>query len=186
MATNATWLEEGLQLLAELGAGALRIDRLAGRLGLSKGSFYHHFAGMTGYRIDLLAHYEKRYTARYIEAVARSPETTPRDHRRLLTRLVLDDDGNDQGLHVAVRAWAMQDDDVRATVERIDRTRLAYLTGLFAAEFGPGPEAVLRSQQMYLLLIGARHVLPPLGRAEIRRLYDFVVDNVMDDMEART
>jgi len=76
---------------------------------------------------------------------------------------------------VAVRAWAAQDDDVRTTLERIDRTRLAYLTGLFAEEVGPGDEATLRAQQVYLLLIGARHVLPALSREEIRRLYDWVL-----------
>jgi len=66
MSTRTSWLDEGLAVLAELGAAALRTDRLAGRLGRSKGAFYHHFAGLSGYRLDLLDHYERQYTTRYI------------------------------------------------------------------------------------------------------------------------
>ena len=51
-------MDEGLRVLAAEGAPAVRIDRIAARLGLSKGSFHHHFAGADGYKRDLLALYE--------------------------------------------------------------------------------------------------------------------------------
>ncbi len=52
--SKQAWLDEVLRTLADEGAPALRIDRLAGGLGLSKGSFYHHFDGMAGYKDALL------------------------------------------------------------------------------------------------------------------------------------
>ena len=67
--SKQAWLDEGLRTLADEGAPALRIDRLAGRLGLSKGSFYHHFDGMAGYKDALLAHFEREHTSRFIDAV---------------------------------------------------------------------------------------------------------------------
>lgn len=37
------WITEGLRLLAEPGKDRLRIQTLADRLQVTKGSFYHHF-----------------------------------------------------------------------------------------------------------------------------------------------
>jgi AcrR family transcriptional regulator len=44
------WLDLGLDVLATEGPSALRIDPLAARLGLSKGSFFHHFASAAAFR----------------------------------------------------------------------------------------------------------------------------------------
>ncbi len=52
------WLDLGLDVLATDGLGALRIDPLAARLGLSKGSFFHHFASAAAFRSALLERYE--------------------------------------------------------------------------------------------------------------------------------
>jgi hypothetical protein len=43
--TAADWAEAALQLIAEAGLGALTVDALAARLGVTKGSFYWHFKG---------------------------------------------------------------------------------------------------------------------------------------------
>ena len=40
------WIEAGYALLADEGIEALKIDRLCGRLGVTKGSFYWHFTDM--------------------------------------------------------------------------------------------------------------------------------------------
>ena len=42
--TAADWAEAALQLIAEKGLGALTVSALAARLGVTKGSFYWHFA----------------------------------------------------------------------------------------------------------------------------------------------
>ena len=49
--TAADWAQAALQLIAEAGLGALTVEALAARLGVTKGSFYWHFSG----RSDLLA-----------------------------------------------------------------------------------------------------------------------------------
>jgi AcrR family transcriptional regulator len=56
--TREKWLDAGLRVLAADGASGLRIDRIAARLKLSKGSFHHHFSGADGYKRELLAHFE--------------------------------------------------------------------------------------------------------------------------------
>jgi AcrR family transcriptional regulator len=49
--TASDWAEAALQLIAEKGLSALTVSTLATRLGVTKGSFYWHFAG----RSELLA-----------------------------------------------------------------------------------------------------------------------------------
>ena len=63
-------------MLAAEGAAGVRIDRIAARLGLSKGSFHHHFAGADGYKRDLLAHYEA-LSVDAVESASPRPATTP-------------------------------------------------------------------------------------------------------------
>ena len=42
--TPTHWTDAAMTLLAESGIGAVTMDRLAERLGVTRGSFYHHFA----------------------------------------------------------------------------------------------------------------------------------------------
>jgi len=173
MSGRDRWLNEGLRVLAEVGAPALRIDRLAQGLGLSKGSFYHHFDAMPAYRTALLAHYERQSTTRFIEAVAASEVTDARARLELLMSLILDED--DHGLETAVRAWALQDADAHAVLERVDGVRVDYLEGL-CRELGHGDHALDSARAFYLVMIGADQIILRLARHELRRLWVLILD----------
>ena len=92
VATKNRWLDAGLHLLSQEGIAALRIDRLAAALTLSKGSFYHHFAGISGYRLDLLDYYEDRCTTSHIRAVDAAGNLSPSDKLDRLRQVVIADD----------------------------------------------------------------------------------------------
>lgn len=162
MASRADWLEAGLEILAAHGAPALTIERLTARLALTKGSFYHHFKGMGGYKTALLAYYEDQHTTRLIEQ-------SKSDLRRL-TDLVLQQ-GVNTGLSVAMRAWAQQDEQVRQLQERVDHTRVDYLRTLMR-ESDRDPAL---GQLVYLVLIGANHVIPPLPADELRGMWELIL-----------
>ncbi|MET8571410.1 TetR/AcrR family transcriptional regulator [Streptomyces sp. NPDC004783] len=170
MASKRDWLEEGLRILSEDGAPALTIERLSTRLGLTKGSFYHHFKGMAGFRTDLLAHYEDEHTNRYIADAERAGEAAGAKVGRLL-ELVLEDKAASDGLEIAMRAWALQDAEARALQERVDRVRVDYLEslvrGLAPAERDPG----LAARLLYLLWVGAQQLVPPMPAEELREIY---------------
>lgn len=178
MATKKTWLNAGLTTLAEHGATGLRIDSLAASLGLSKGSFYHHFAGISGYRLDLLAHYEAELTTRYIDVVEAEAGLGPREKWSRLLEAVLAEEGDQPNVEVAMRAWAAQDDDARVTQQRVDATRIAYLQSLWLQITGDDLKAADMGRMLYLLLIGAHHVVPPLTASEMRRLYEVTLVRV--------
>jgi len=169
MATRTDWLDTGLKLLAQDGAPAVTIERLTEQMGLSKGSYYHHFKGVGGFRTALLEHFEAKFTTRLIDAVEREPDANAATKLTRLLNLVLSDPDNAQ-LEIAVRAWALQDPEVRAAQERVDRARTAYLQrlcrGLATAE---EPDDLARL--LYLILIGAEQIVPPITSGELRKLY---------------
>ena len=139
MVTRTEWLDAGLELLADEGAPAVTIERLTGKLGVTKGSYYHHFKGAAGYRTALLEYFEAQFTTRLIDTVERQPEAGAGGEtaasppaRDCPTRTA-------RGLEIAVRAWALQDPEVRAAQERVDQARTAYLKELcHGLKAGPG------------------------------------------------
>jgi AcrR family transcriptional regulator len=54
------WLEKGYDAFAIAGKGALKIEALAQQVGISKSSFYHHFADLDVFMEQLLAMHLKR------------------------------------------------------------------------------------------------------------------------------
>jgi AcrR family transcriptional regulator len=171
-------MDVGMTLLAQEGHAALRIDRLAAILALSKGSFYHHFAGISGYRLDLLDHYESRFTTRHIAVAEGLADVGPRERLDRLRASVLAEQEGGAELDTAVRSWAAHDDDARATLERVDARRLDYLRDLWREISDDADEAEDVSRMLYLLLIGSYHLVPPLSGEQLGRLWDRVLGPV--------
>src|SRR5258706_16078070 len=80
--TAADWAEAALQLIAEAGLGALTVDALAARLGVTKGSFYWHFKGRSELLAAALGRWEQRATAEAITGL--SAVTDPRQRLSLM------------------------------------------------------------------------------------------------------
>ncbi|TWD79890.1 TetR family transcriptional regulator [Kribbella amoyensis] len=168
MATRTTWLDAGLEVLASDGAPAVTIERLTTELGLSKGSYYHHFKGAPDFRTALLAHFEARHTTRLVDTVEQDPDAPAATKLVRLLDLVLADHDSVR-LEIGVRAWALQDAEAQAVQERVDRTRTEYLRELCHGLGVDQPDHLARL--LYLILIGAEQVLPPLRADELREVY---------------
>ncbi|GAA3557397.1 TetR/AcrR family transcriptional regulator [Kribbella ginsengisoli] len=169
MVAQKDWLEAGLKVLAAEGSPALTIERLTGELGLSKGSYYHHFKGAGGFRTALLEYFERRFTTRLIDAVEEHPDADAASKLTQLMEPVLAD-ADHVRLEIAVRAWALQDPEARAAQERVDHARTAYLQELCRGiDSVEEPEHLARL--LYLILIGAEQVVPPVPATELRALY---------------
>lgn len=176
MATRTDWLDAGLSTLATQGAPALTIDRLAGEMGLSKGSFYHHFRGMPGFKAALLDHYESAFTSRYIDAVEGGATQAPAEKLRRLLGLILDGhQEHESELEIAVRAWALQDPQVRDALERVDATRMAYLRDVWFDLTGDALESHRMGRLLYVVLVGAEQVVPPVAPDDLRAIYDLLL-----------
>lgn len=107
-----------LAVLAELGFKGLNIGVLCRRLGVTSGSFYHHFGSWQGFVDTLLEHWENRQVL--ILRTLKFNQGNPDDDIRAMSDLA-------SGLHhaaeAAIRAWAANDESVRLAVKRVDESR---------------------------------------------------------------
>ena len=149
--TAEDWLRAAAKRLAGAGAAAVAVEALARDLGVTKGSFYWHFRDRPALLAALLAQWESRATAPLVERL-RSLPGGPRARLQALMATVAAEGGG--SLDPAMRGWALTDAQVRAALERVDETRLAFIAGEFAAlGFSPG-EARTRARLFYLHLLG--------------------------------
>ena len=135
--TAADWAEAALQLLAERGVGGLKIDALAKRLGVTKGSFYWHFSSQAELLSAALDRWEQRTTAETIKAL--QSVTDPRQ------RLALILDAASQpprahSLHAALAEAAM-DPSVQRVLKRVTSARIKYLESCYLELGLSQPEA---------------------------------------------
>ena len=144
------WINAGLKALAEHGAEAVRIERLADTLRVTKGSFYWHFKDRGALLEALLEAWQARATNAIIDQVeARGGDA--RTRLETLFTIVAQVDGR---LDRAVRGWAAQDDMARSALEEVDRQRLGYLDMLFRGIGFTPAEAIARARLIYHALIG--------------------------------
>ena len=148
-ASRADWLRAGLGLLRRDGEAALTVERLCAELGLSKGSFYHHFHGLDDFSGALLSTWSEAQTEWPLAQAARADGVDAQ--LRLLGETVR---GLDHALDVAVRVWSLHCPVVRAQVQAVDRRRLSALGGLLRSLGHPEPER--RAWRVYAGLLGAQ------------------------------
>jgi AcrR family transcriptional regulator len=179
--TRSDWLDAGLAAVADNGPNALRIDRLCRRLGVSKGSFHHHFAGAGDFKQALLAAYETLVVEALNDAIEQTADATPKAALAGLTAAITSTPGFYRPeLEVAMRAWAFSEPEVRAVQERVDRRRLESLEGIWS-KILDDPQAVHTAALLpYLVGIGASLVQPPTPRDQLQRTYELLLKFIPD------
>jgi AcrR family transcriptional regulator len=165
MSARDRWIDEGLAVLADRGIAGVSIDGLAGRLGLTKGSFHHHFAGMPGFRIALLERYRAGFDqglagAEALLTTSVSPLAALQRFPELLNEL-------DLRLATAVRSWALADPEARAVQAQIDRRWRGLLEGVWGRIVDDPERARTAALLPYLVLVGAAFAVPPVTADDI-------------------
>jgi len=123
----------GLKALAKSGFSALKADTLANRLGISRGSFYWHFADVSAFHAAILQHWREIALENIIDEIEGAADDR-------LEALLYRAFAGDTGIERAVRAWATADTRARAEVEAVDVERIRYLRKLLI-EAGVHPSA---------------------------------------------
>jgi AcrR family transcriptional regulator len=152
------WLDQGLKTLARSGFTALKAEPLAKAMGVSRGSFYWHFADIGAFHAAILKHWREVAAERIIANLeAASQNESP---LQLLLRQAF---GGKLALENAVRVWAALDPLARSAVQAVDRRRLNYVERLLRAS-GLSPQAArARAQILYWAFLGfalSEEVLP--------------------------
>jgi AcrR family transcriptional regulator len=121
--TAADWAEAALQLIAEAGLGALTVEALAARLGVTKGSFYWHFKGRSELLADALRRWEHRATT---ETIAGLSAVTDARQRLILMLEAAAQPPRSRSLYAAL-GEAADDPTVRRVLNRVASARIGFL-----------------------------------------------------------
>jgi AcrR family transcriptional regulator len=143
------WLDQGLKTLAQSGFTALKAEPLAKAMGVSRGSFYWHFADIGAFHAAILKHWREVAAERIIANIEAASKHE--DPLALLLRRVF---GEKLTLESAVRTWATLDPTARAAVQAIDQRRLGYVEGLLKQSGLPTERAHARAQILYWAFLG--------------------------------
>lgn len=143
------WLDRGLKTLAKGGFTALKAEPLAKAMGVSRGSFYWHFADIGAYRAAILDHWREVMAERVIAELETMPKSE--DALALLLRRAF---SAPLALERAVRSWATADAAARAAVHAVDQRRIGYIETLLRQAGFPDDVARGRAQIFYWAFIG--------------------------------
>jgi AcrR family transcriptional regulator len=178
--TATDWIICAFQALGSGGVQAIRAERLARVLGVSKGSFYWHFADVPALHAAMLLHWEAFAT----EQIILDTDAGGGDGLARLIRLVdivtsdLSDPYGGLATEAALRDWARHDPLIAPSLNRVDARRLDYVGDLFISA-GLERDAATRAARLYYTaLIGAEHLntRPRLGvRADLQHLLQALI-----------
>ena len=125
--SREAWLAEALEVLAQ-DPEHLRIDELADRLGVSKGSFYWHFENRSDFVIAMAEFWRDVNTTAVADTVS-DQSGSPEERLYFLMETLLKDRWARYDL--AIRAWARHEPDIVPVVREVDRIRMRTVRGIF-------------------------------------------------------
>jgi AcrR family transcriptional regulator len=180
------WTRAALEALAIGGVRAVAIERLAKKLGATRGSFYWHFRDRDDLIEAALEQWERQNTTELIPVAEAIDD--PAERLRYLFREVYERPADQ--IEIAL-ASAADDPLVAAAFDRVTRARLEFLRRIFTQLGLPGKEAGDRAWLAYAFYIG-HHQLgrnPDAGKRRPKRLdglVDLLTQPLPPDVSAAT
>jgi AcrR family transcriptional regulator len=159
----SSWVDCALEVLTERGIDGVRVEVLAKRLGVTKGSFYWHFDDRRALLAAMLQTWRKRATLGIIERLESTHEPAARRLSRLL-RLQFEARHAEIGaeIELSIRLWARHDPQTAQALQEIDELRLRYIAKLLG-ELGVAKDAVrARAVLIYCYMRASRSLADPV------------------------
>jgi AcrR family transcriptional regulator len=151
---RADWERAALTAIASGGIDAVAVEPLARALGVTKGSFYWHFANREELLTAALARWEAEYTEGVIALLS-----AVSDPRRRLARLITEANLSEGAARF--HAWlaaAVDHPVVQPVMSRVTARRIGYLVDCFAALGVPPAQARRRALLAYAAYVGLMHL----------------------------
>ncbi|WP_419921670.1 TetR/AcrR family transcriptional regulator [Candidatus Poriferisodalis sp.] len=146
------WVAAGLRALVDRGIGAVKVLSLAAELGVTRGSFYWHFANRDALLERLLDAWDATNSGAIVGA-AMSPGDIV-DRYIALSRCWLGWERFDPHLDVAVRHWGRAAPALRERLRAADERRVTAIRAMLEPE-GLDPSMTLhRARTLYYMQMG--------------------------------
>jgi AcrR family transcriptional regulator len=129
--TKSDWVQTGQAFLIEGGIDAVKLHSLTTRLGVSTGSFYHHFRNFDEYLTALADYYGSEQAQRLFDEARNRVGDDPESLLREATAIF--GAGSMRQLNIAMRAWAPRDKRAIAAIHRYDEVLSRNLDEMFVA-----------------------------------------------------
>ena len=170
------WVVGATEVLAEEGIAGLRVEVLAKRLKVTKGSFYWHFADRRDLLLAVLSHWKEGRIRDIIKQTRAQP-----GHELAQIYHVIDvysASRNRRGMliELAVRDWARRDPEAGVIVAEVDDVRLRCARELFLACGVPMEEASSRCRLLYAYVFGVSLMIYEKFDTDVARLKRDIAD----------
>lgn len=149
------WLETALNVLAKEGGARLRIEGLAKSLGVTKGSFYHHFKNREDFVRALIEYWSREFTESIIASV--NAHEGSASERLFSLNQHIEAEGLDR-YDIAFRSWAAQDPLVADALREVDLKRFEFVRGVFEELGFRGADLDMRVR-LFLVFVSARRTV---------------------------
>lgn len=155
------WVDAALLELGAAGIDGVRVEVLAKRLSVTKGSFYWHFKDRDALLVAMLNLWRRRATLALIERLESGNASAEERLRRLLQLPLLGQrSASAADLELSIRLWGRRDERAEAALMEVDELRLRYI-GRLLQELGMSKEeAAARAILSYSYMRVAPTLIP--------------------------
>lgn len=150
------WVRGAFSVLEHFGHESVRVEPLAKRLRVTKGSFYWHFKNRAELLTEMLLVWEKNDVADVIEKIENTSDAPLVRLRKLVSRSLSDDMGSNFGIHqeLAIRNWGRVEPNVAETIQSVDKRRIAYICSLLSELGLSKAQSRVRAHLLYTFIMG--------------------------------
>lgn len=173
--TQRDFFDAAFEVLEGSGFPALTASALCDRLGVSRGSFYHHFDTFESFVAGLLTDWETRYSR---DLITRAETVTDLD-RRLNYHVELAAE-LPHGAEAAMRVWGTVEPVVAAAQRRVDQLRFDSLAELLRTHGIPNAEAEIYATIALNTLIGLQLTQRTIDADSLTAIYSHLTRLLTD------
>jgi AcrR family transcriptional regulator len=148
------WILAAQKELISGGINAVKVERLARRLRVTRGSFYWHFTSHGDLLRELLKSWERTNTEPFERALTGNGAPHGMKEFIAVIHLWIDETDYSPPFDTAVRDWARTSREAAAAVRSADERRIAVLHRIFLDIGFADPEALIRARVTYFHQVG--------------------------------
>ena len=170
------WVAGATEVLAEEGIAGLRVEVLAKRLKVTKGSFYWHFADRRDLLLAVLSHWKEGRLRDIIKQTRAQPGRELEQIYHVIDVYSASRNRRGMLIELAVRDWARRDPEASVIVAEVDDVRLRCARDLFLACGVPMDEASSRCMLLYAYVFGVSLMIYEKFDTDVARLKRDIAD----------
>ena len=180
------WVAGATEVLAEEGIAGLRVEVLAKRLKVTKGSFYWHFADRRDLLLAVLSHWKEGRIRDIIKQTRAQPGHELAQIYHVIDVYSASRSRRGMLIELAVRDWARRDPEASVIVAEVDDVRLRCARDLFLACGVPMDEASSRCMLLYAYVFGVSLMIYEKFDTDVARLKRDIADLIARSLSMKS